>query len=240
MFRIFEKHSDLVVGLSEKTDGQMKLVGDRPEDKIALENRKRFFNHFDIEESRVVCANLVHGHNVVAVGASNRGMMMVKTDGLATGEKNLFLSLTVADCLPIFFHDPQKGVISLVHAGWRSLSKAILKAAVERLKTDFGSQAQDILVGVGPGIGPCHFEVQSDVLERFREFQAETLVRRDGKIFLDLKRIAQLQLLQLGLGEQNIEISLECTFCSADRYFSARRDKPKEIQAMVAIIGQRE
>ena len=93
------------------------------------------------------------------------------------------------------------------------------------------------MVGIGPGIGPCHFEVQDDVLERFREFYEEALARRDGKTFLDLKRIARRQLVNLGLKEESIEASPECTFCLEEKYFSARRDKPGKTEAMVAVIG---
>lgn len=237
MFRVFEKHSGLVVGLSEKTDGQMKLTGDSVRDKIALGNQKRFFNRLDIDERNIVCANLVHGNNVEVAGTQNRGMMMVKTDGLVTAEKNLFLSLTVADCLPVFLYDSTKGNIGLVHAGWKGLAKNILALAVMKMIREFKSRPQDLLAGIGPGISSCHFEVKNDILEKFSEWLAQAQEKRGRKSFLDLKKIAKLQLLKLGLREENIEISPECTFCLKDRYFSSRRDKPKEIEAMAAVIG---
>ena len=237
MFKIFESHPGLVCSLSAKEGGQMKLRGDLILDQTALANRRRFFDGLGIRESQVTCANLIHGSKVLLVDSRNQGMMMVKTDGLVAGEKNLFLSLTVADCLPVFFFDPIKEAVGLVHAGWKGLDNGILAAAVEEFKSGFSSNLADILVGIGPGIEPCHFEVQRDVLERFREFQAEALVGREDKTFLDLKKVARLQLIKLGLKEENIETNPECTFCLKDKYFSARRDKLKKIEAMAAVIG---
>ena len=63
--------------------------------------------------------------------------------------------------------------------------------------------------------------------------------KKDGKIYLDIKKIAQLQLLELGIKKENIEISPECTFELPKKYFSARQDKPENIEAMVAVIGMK-
>lgn len=236
MFKVFDGYPGLVSSLSVKGDGQMKMGGDQAQDRTALANRRRFFDALGIEESQIVCANLAHGKRVLSVNHQDRGRTMVKTDGLVSAERNLFLSLTVADCLPVFLYDPAKGTLGLVHAGWKGLEKGILAAAIERFKN---SLKGNILVGIGPGIGPCHFEVQNDVREKFRGFWGEALVGRDGKTFLDLKKIAFQQLLSLGLKGENIEISSECTFCLENKYFSARRDKPLKIEAMVTVIGLR-
>lgn len=102
------------------------------------------------------------------------------------------------------------------------------------------SQPSNVLAGIGPGISQCHFEVGEEVLEKFKEFMSEKMIRRDGKTFLDLKKIVQLQLLNLGLKKENIEINPDCTYCLPDKYFSYRRDRPKVLETMIAIIGMRD
>ncbi|MDP2927134.1 MAG: peptidoglycan editing factor PgeF [bacterium] len=216
----------------------MKIVGDAQSAKIITGNRRRFFEQLGIGEENTVAADIVHGSEVKIIGSKDKNKTILRTDGLLTEERGLFLTLTVADCLPIFLYDPQKEAVGLVHAGWKGLDKGILAAAVEEFKNGFGSNPIDVLIGIGPAISACHFEVQDDVLERFREFRAEALARREGRTFLDLKKIVRLQLVKLGLKEENIETNPECTFCLKDKYFSARRDKPEEIEAMLAVIGR--
>jgi len=159
---------------------------------------------------------LVHGNTAKIVSGQEAGKIVEKTDGLITADKNLFLTITVADCLPIFIYDPEKEIIGLVHGGWKNLAKNILASVVEKMAENFGSLAKDILVGVGPGISQCHFEVKKDLLEEFKSYLKDTLLNKEGRLFLDLKKIAKIQLINLGVKEKNIETSPECTFCLAD------------------------
>ena len=223
-FKIFPKN--IIAAVSEKNDGAMK-------DSSA--NRRAFFSKLGLEEKRVVSGHLVHGNNITVVSAKDRGKKIKRTDGLITANKNILLSVTIADCLPILLYDPIMNIIGIVHAGWRGLEKEIPKAALEKF-AELGSKPSDILAAIGPGIGQCHFEVQKDVADKFSIYP-ETILKPDRKIFIDLKAIAEIQLLGQGLREKNIEINPDCTFDYPDKYFSFRRDKPETIQAMTAVIG---
>jgi copper oxidase (laccase) domain-containing protein len=99
-----------------------------------------------------------------------------------------------------------------------------------------GCSPEDLIVGIGPGIQLCHFEIQTDILENFSNYQ-ESIVNRNNHIFVDLPKIIMRQLDEAGVPEKNIESSGVCTFCQKDQYFSYRRDKPKEVEAMIAYIG---
>lgn len=226
MFKIFGKYPGTIAIISEKKDGAMKFSD---------EKRKRFLKKIGIEDKLTVRAGLVHGNNVKIVSSREKGEKIEKTDGLITGDKNLFLTLTVADCLPIFIYDPEKGIIALVHGGWQSLAKNILARAIEKMP----SFPKNILVGIGPGISQCHFEVKEDLLVEFRDYLKDALLRQNGKNLLDLKKIAKIQLINSGVREENIEISPECTFCLPDKYFSFRREKAKKVKTMLAVIGKR-
>ena len=226
MFRIFKDYSDLILAFSEKSDGSMKF---------SSKNRERFFNKLGIDKNLIVRADLVHENKVKLVSYKDAGKLVEKTDGLLSKEKNLFLTITTADCLPIFIYDPKKEIIGLIHGGWKSLANNILAKAVKDL-------SGNTLVGIGPGISQCHFEVKQDLVQKFldqRIFTPEVILRKDNKLFLDLKKLAKFQLIELGIREENIELNQECTFCLSDKYFSFRRDKPENVQTMLAIIGQK-
>jgi YfiH family protein len=237
MFSIFEKYPEIIAIVSTKEDGTMKFNGNLLCDRDVRKNREKFLENYGIEEKLTVMADLVHGNNIKVVSVKEAGKAVEKIDGLITADKNLFLTITVADCLPIFIFDWKKGIIGLVHAGWRGLAKNILSSAVKKMAENFESSPEDILAAIGPGISRCHFEVKQDVLEKFKDFLPEVLLERNKKSFLDLKKIAKIQLINLGLKEENIETSPECAFCLSDKYFSFRRDKA--LQAMMAVIGRK-
>ena len=115
----------------------------------------------------------------------------------------------------------------------------IIPLTVEKFISDFGSQPQNILAGIGPGIDNCHFEVKENVLNRFKEFLPAALIKRKNKTYLDLKKIAVIQLLESGLLKEHNEVRPECTFCLNKRYFSFRREQTDPLETMLAVAGMR-
>ncbi|MDD5489351.1 MAG: peptidoglycan editing factor PgeF [Candidatus Moranbacteria bacterium] len=203
-----------------------------------MRNRKKFLRTFGIFPEDVSSGELVHGNQVRRVLTKNKGVRFKDADGLITGRKNIFLSVTAADCLPIFLFEPKKEIVGLVHAGWRSLEMNILENAIGKME-DLGGTPENILAGIGPAICQKHYEVGPEVAEKFVKYP-EAIGNGNNKIFLDIKKVAEMQLLSLGVSGKNIEISSACTFELPKKYFSARRDKPQEIEAMMAAIGIKE
>jgi hypothetical protein len=154
-----------------------------------------------------------------------------------TREPDLYLSVTAGDCLPIFLYDPANRISGLLHAGWHGLTIGMVPSAMAQFVAMEGDTRQ-LRVGIGPAIGACHFEIHPNLAERFEEYP-ETVEDRDGKLFVDLKGIARTQFANLGVPQEQIEVRPECTYCLEQTYFSNRRDKPKEIEAMMAVIGAR-
>jgi len=234
IFKIFQQFPDLVLKFSQRKDGIMVLGGQGSE-----ANRLKYFQEIGIDPDQVISAKLSHGNNVVIVNHSNAGEIIKETDALITKEKNLFLTVTSADCPPVYLFDQEKKVICLAHVGWRTLVKDILLEIIKKLKSEFGSAPQNILAGIGPGIGVCHFEVKDDILPLFKKYQDQVLEIRAGKKYIDLKKMINLQLIDLGLKAENIEINPDCSHCLFDKYYSFRRDKPdlKNIETMIAVMG---
>ena len=253
----FRKFSGVQAVLSEKKDGSMKVFLERSEEN--QENRMLYFARLGIPPERVVSAGLVHGTRVEIITAHNvtdkvrpsiisnkgesrrekmKGAILPETDGLVTKEKNLFLAVTAADCLPVFFYDPIAGVVGIAHAGWRGIIAGVVTQTLEKM-SECGATKENISVAIGPHIRGCHFQIQTDILPQFSRY-ARYVINRDGGIFVDLEGIAREQLRRSGIFEARIETHSLCTFCEKERFFSYRRDKPEVPEVMVAVIGMQE
>ncbi len=213
----------------------MKFNGEKEYDRDVQKNRASYLSGISVFMPRLVSASVVHGDIIKTVNEEDKGMIFPSTDGLFTNNKNVFLSLTVADCLPIYIFDPKGNVIGIVHGGWRSLSKNIITKALKKAQKELGLNPFSTIVGIGPGICARHFEVKKDVVGKFKKYP-KSIIQRNKKMYVDLKSIAIKQLSELGIKEKNIEVNSVC-ISEDDNYFSYRRDKPKYVEAMMAIAG---
>ena len=237
MFSIFKNYPNLVAEMSEKADGDMKIYPDGMRNgSEAMSSREKYFSKIGIGAKDVVSAEIVHSEKVSQVGVEDKNKTIKGADALISKEKGVFLLVTTADCLPIFVFDSLSLALGLIHAGWRGLAQNIISEAVEKMREEFGSDPKNILVGIGPGICASCYEVGGEVAEKFKNYR-ECVRKKAGRTYLDLKKIAETQLLEQGILPENIEISPDCTYEGVKEYFSYRRDKPKEVQAMLAVIG---
>lgn len=207
-------------------------------------NRQIFFEKNNIDSSRLINAECVHGANIAIItddsmpgsGALNPETQIKNADGLITNIKNSYLMITGGDCFPVFFYDPQKQAIGIAHAGWKGILNEIAPKMVSEFKNQFKSNPADIQVYIGPGIKSCHFKVKEDIKELFSKDYKNAIIEKDGKIFIDLPAIIALQLNEAGVKTENITLHPDCAFCE-EKYFSYRRDKPEKIEAQAYIIN---
>ena len=192
-FSIFEKYSELQYGMSERLDGVMELSRKILNGKDP-KNRKAYFKKLKIPYERTIGAFLGHGINVAIVGQENAGKTFGGVDGFITKSDNLFLTVTGSDCFPVYFYDSKAKIIGLVHMGWRSIARNIASKAIEILM-GIGSNTEDLLIGIGPGIQVCHFEVKDDALKKFNSHYEK--YEHDGRSFLDLGAIIESQILTI-------------------------------------------
>ncbi|MFZ2154142.1 MAG: peptidoglycan editing factor PgeF [Candidatus Moraniibacteriota bacterium] len=228
--KFFLKDSKNIVAIiSEKKDGSMKLSGSLSAGK----NRDIFLAKNEINANNIVSARMIHG-SAVGVVDKKSPRVIEGVDSLVTREK-IFLAITVADCVPVYFYDKKSSIIGLAHAGWRGVTGGVIENTMQAL-IGLGGSSRDILVTLGPGIKACHFEIKADILDCFKRYP-DFIFKRNDKIFVDLFGIIQTQLLVSGINSNNISVVDECTFEKCDKYFSYRRDKPKEVEVMLAVIG---
>lgn len=177
-----------------------------------------------------VVTRQVHGNEVRVASSADRHVLGTRTpydaDGLVTAERGLPLMCFVADCVPALLCDAENGVIAAVHCGWRSSVADILGVTVEKMCA-LGAHPDSICAAMGASIGRCCFETDDDVpraVEEYLSGEADGLFdrRADGKTLVDLRAANARRLVQLGLRQENIDVSSECTMCSHDKYWSHR------------------
>jgi len=224
VFKLKGMFNETFLGLSEKSDGNMK--GDR-------DNIKKFFKKINLDKKSLFIADLNHEDNIIIINDSKQ-KIETKSDALISNHPDCLLALTSADCPIIYFYDPVKKVIALAHAGWRGIVKGIAEKVVISLQENYASNPADIQIFIGPHIKSCHFEIKEDVINKFRK---EDLIKKDGKIFVDLGEVISKRLLDQGIKKENINISLDCTYCLEDKYFSFRRNNNKNLETMLGYIA---
>ena len=237
-FSKFSIFPDLYYGISERRDGNMRLGAEGQIDQKILENRRIFFESKSIDPNDVVTAGLVHSNRVVSVFKKDRGKIIPQTDGLATSESKVFVSITIADCVPIYFYDSIKQVVCIVHAGLKGILSGIVKNSIELLQGEFQTSANNLLVGLGPSIKKRNYDISKydkSLVKGYEDFVS----LEQGKKLIDLQAIIKAQLTVLGVKSDNIETDPACTFEEKETYFSHRRDQVDPLEAMVSYIGKK-
>ncbi len=162
-----------------------------------------------------------------------------KADIILTDKPEVTLYMRFADCVPILFHDPKKGVVGITHAGWMGTVRGASAATVKAMREKYGSQPKDIQAAIGPSIGVDHYEVGADVISQVEQAfgpDAKRLIElRDGKTYLDLWAANRIQLEKSGV--EQIEVAGLCTACHLDDWFSHRAEKGKtgRFGALIAL-----
>lgn len=224
----------ILKGVSEKINGNMKVYAGTS-GELANLNRSNYLKKAGLKSEDLILTGLVHGNKVAVVGEKEKGMIIPQHDALITNAPGVILGTTGADCLPIFFWNKQKTIIGIAHAGWHGVERKTVEEVIKVLVGKYDCLMEDIVVEIGPHILDCHFEVQMDVVNVFSAYP-KCLKKVGGKNYFSLQCIVKEQLVVLGLNSENIIMTKECTYCNADKYFSYRRDKPEEIEAMLAYI----
>ncbi len=186
---------------------------------------------FNIDPTRLFTVNQVHGDRVLVI-KENPGRFFQANksdyDAIITNRRGIVVGVLTADCLPIMILDPRKKVVGIVHAGWRGTSLKIVLKTVMEIAGTFESLPQDLLVGLGPAIGDCCYEVDRSVKSHFDTYQAG--VRhfmnsgKKQKWLLNLGLLNREQLLEAGILKKNIYFVDICTSCNDNLFFSHRRD----------------
>jgi YfiH family protein len=207
------------------------LTGDEPQH--VLENRRLLAQACGADPERLAMIWQQHGSRIVRASARSSptaGAPLEQADGLWTDEPGQPVSVLTADCLPIALCRTRgTPAVAAIHAGWRGLLAGIVEAAAGALG---GGR---LAAAIGPGIGPCCYEVGDDVARPFRA-RFGNGVLKSGR--LDLWLGAERLLKAAGCRE--VHRTELCTACDGERFFSHRRDQGRTgRQGMIAYVVER-
>lgn len=158
-----------------------------------------------LNPAQVSIPNQTHSDHVSSVSSPG---IIEDTDGLITREQDLILTLSVADCVPVFIGDDKTGQIGLIHSGWRGTAKNICSNGIKKF-TENGSDPGDISAFLGPSICGTCYEVGEYTANYFKNDGLYQLT--DEKWLLDLKKVIKVQLMETGIPDINISLSEICT-----------------------------
>jgi YfiH family protein len=166
-----------------------------------------------------VWLNQVHGVRVIdAATAPDR-----TADGSYTDQAGIVCAVLSADCLPVFLCDRGGAQVALVHAGWRGLAAGVIEQGVAAFRTS----ASELLVWLGPAIGPLAFEVGDEVRQRFIAHDPQSIAaftaNNRNRWHADIYALARLRLRNLGVDK--IYGGNFCTAREQEKFFSYRRSR---------------
>lgn len=255
-------------GFSTRAEGVSVVYGGRSlnlgwtkeDDQEAVsENRRRFIGAIAGDASlALVGARQIHSDIIQVVREEDgplvgrlqtaEGRAVLEGDGLITEVPGVLIGVGTADCVPVLVVDARKRVVAAFHAGWRGTAGGIVEQGIARMTSEYGSRVEDLVAAVGPSIGACCYsvglEVHDEFTDRFRYGQELFRVGSEedsGRCYLDLWEANRRQLLDAGLGEEQIYMVAECTACSQDasgamKYFSHRKEKGIAGR-MLSVVG---
>lgn len=223
-------------GVSAKEFAAMNLGFGRgdPEENVE-ENYRLFCAAAGFDPQSLVCGSQVHKTDIRRVGAEDRGAGIWRSngwesaDGLCTNEPGVTLVVFGADCVPIYFVDPENRAIGLAHAGWRGAAAGMPAVMAARMAREFGSEPQKLLAAIGPSICRECFEVDEPVAREFLALpdSQEFVWGPEGgeKYHVDLWECCRRSLLGAGLLPENILTGGLCTMENSDLVFSHRKTR---------------
>jgi hypothetical protein len=218
-------------------------VGD--DDAAVVENRTRAAAAIGLRLDALVFGEQVHGREVAVVGAAERGRgtrrlddAVPGVDALVTATPGVGLVVLVADCSPIVLHDPDRGILGVVHAGWRGAVARVAAAALDAMER-LGASRTAVLAGIGPTVPPTTYEVGAEVASAARGAfgsAADALVvpGATGRFRFDVAAANEHVLVDAGVPPTNVERLPVAT--DDERCYSHRRARPTGRFGLLATL----
>ena len=211
-------------GVSEAPYATLNLsyaVNDEPE--RVSENRRRFATALGGDPARLVGCWQVHRDDVLVVEDDfDPNGPRPNVDIQVTDRPGWLLSLRFADCVPLLMVHPRRRVVAAVHSGWRGTRIGAAATAIRVLRERYGAEPEGLLVGIGPSIGPCCYEVGEEVAAQFADRPQAIIRNGRPRPHLDLWALNRQLVVGAGVPPEQLQSSELCTRCHADRFFSHR------------------
>ena len=190
--------------------------------------RRQMARDIGLDPEKLCHCVQIHDRRIAVIDAPRPSGPLEGVDAVATALPGVPLMSFSADCPLVLAVDPVRGAIGLAHASWRCTVAGLTEKLVQTMVERLGCVAGDMLAGVGPGAGPCCYEVGRDVRAAAAALpEHETLfATREGRLYFDLRRANAAQLARAGVRPENVEVAEVCTLCRNDLFYSFRREGP--------------
>ncbi len=195
-----------------------------------IRNRETALRSLNLQSDNIYDVFQVHSTEIVETEKPlSPTETHIKADAIITRQPNVTLLMRFADCTPILLFDPINRAIGIAHAGWIGTVEKIAKKAVLAMVQNYGSNPRDILAAIGPSIGPDHYSIGNDVLERVKSSFAaninQVIINDNKKTYFDLWKANRIILSEVGV--EKIELSEICTHCNLIDWYSHRGEHGK-------------
>ena len=191
---------------------------------------KKIFNDLNLPAEKMLGLKQEHTDTIISITneaelAAYKAQKEHIADAWLLGLNGIGAMILTADCVPLFLWDSEGKYIALAHCGWRGIVKKLPQKLARLIKEK--NKDVKLLAYIGPHIEKCCFEVKEDTAS---QFSPESIIKKDGKIFVDLTKEIVLQLMAEGVDALKIKRGCHCTCtcCNAQEFFSYRRTKQKD------------
>ncbi len=184
----------------------------------------------------------VHGNAIYKVsdegGEIGHGKSLPKADAIMTNKLNIPVVIKTADCVPVLFYAPKERVVAAAHAGWKGTSKKIVQEVLQAMKKEYNVDSSGVFCAIGPSIcGDCYdvSTTNDGRIELFDELfnkNPQVIRRSNNKIAIDLKEANKVLLQEMGVPDDQIEVSPICTFENPQVWPSYRRT-PRDLEYQI-------
>lgn len=248
--KLLDSHVGLIHAFSPRsfewedgTKGELNF-GTLKDDQTRSLHRQWFLRSIGIENNEIYQVRQVHGDRVYELKkplSSLEKAAGIPADAIVTRLVNKPIAVLTADCVPVVLYDFRLHVAGVVHAGRKGTSQNILSKTVKTMQRVYGSKPEDILVGMGPGIGGCCYEVDASCIVPFKKQYAgwARFVKKlpSGKFMLDLFAANTQDARIAGLHPGQISQTGFCTACEVGQFFSYRREATSARMMTVAMLS---
>ncbi|KAM4701298.1 purine nucleoside phosphorylase LACC1 [Discoglossus pictus] len=197
---------------------------------VVAENFRRLGKVAGFDPKTYVSVKVDHGNVVWVMGKSEPECY----DGIVTDQKGITIAAPGADCIPMLFCDPVQKVCGAAHSGWKGTLLGVAMVTVNAMISEYGCNLQDILVVLGPSVGPCCFTLTQQEAKAFHDIDPQCVRQFETtNPYVDIRRATRILLERGGIQPENIQddtvadksqnLTL-CTSCHPDSFFSHVRD----------------
>lgn len=227
-------------GVSPTPWNSLNLGSNVGDDQVNVsENKNKLLAAIGYSPEQLAQIRQVHSAHVnVVYKTGGRNTVLVEGDAMISNTPGILMLMRFADCVPILFFDPVINAAGIAHAGWKGTVKEVVLAVVNELKNQFGTNPSDLVTGIGPSIGPDHYEIGAEVIEEvkstFNNNWEQILITGSDSVKLDLWEANKISLRKAGV--KHIETAEICTACNVEDWYSHRAEKGKTGR-FAAVIG---